>query len=97
MIRLVLPRDLAALLRLSSHVLDRPFAPTLGALLRSAEEAAPGLLRFVCEADGALRPHLLAFIGERDARAAGGLEAPLEDGDEVWILRAVSGGYASGG
>ncbi|MBX6351487.1 MAG: MoaD/ThiS family protein [Clostridia bacterium] len=92
MIRLVLPRDLAALLRLPDHELELPCAPTLGELLRSADEVAPGLLRFLCEADGALRPHLLAFVGEEDARKAGGLAAPLRDGDEVWILRAVSGG-----
>lgn len=93
MIRLVLPRDLARLLGLPHHELECPDAPTLGELLRRTDaESAPGLFTRLVEADGTVREHINIFVGERNARTDGGLSVPLAAGDEVWVIRAVSGG-----
>ena len=91
MIRLHLPDDLAAELGLAQHS-ERPLAPCVGDLLAALEAERPGLARRVLQADGALRPHLRLFLGERALRGPLALATPLADGDDVWLLRAVSGG-----
>ncbi len=50
------------------------------------------LLRRILQAGGELRPHLNVFVGERLIGRQQLMSAPLRDGDEVWLLRAVSGG-----
>jgi molybdopterin converting factor small subunit len=41
---------------------------------------------------GALRPHINIFVDGEDIRYAGGLDAPVRDGAEVFLLPAISGG-----
>lgn len=41
---------------------------------------------------GAIRPHVNVFVNSESVKDAEGEATRLKDGDEVWILAAVSGG-----
>jgi molybdopterin synthase sulfur carrier subunit len=41
---------------------------------------------------GELRPHINVFVDGEDIRYAGGLETPVNDGAEIFLLPAISGG-----
>lgn len=91
-VRLVLPgalRDLAggrALLDLG------PDVGTVADALARLREHAPGAYHRVVTEAGELRPHVNVFVGRDDVRWLRGLDTPLPDGAEVYILPAVSGG-----
>lgn len=92
MIRVHLPRDLAQLMGLDGTQVEVAGAATVGELLAALERRIPGIRHRLVETDGAIRPHVNIFVGERNARVDGGPALPLDGVDEVWILRAVSGG-----
>lgn len=46
----------------------------------------------VCDERGEPRPHINVFVNNDHVRMRAGLETPLESGDVVTILPAVSGG-----
>lgn len=48
--------------------------------------------RRVLEPDGNPRSLINVYINGKNAKFSGGMEAPLKDGDEVYILPAVAGG-----
>ena len=91
MITLHLPDDLAREIGIAAESRHQS-RESLGALLTAVDAEAPGLLRRIMEPGGQLRPHLNLFVGERVVARGEPLSAPLRDGDEVWLLRAVSGG-----
>jgi molybdopterin converting factor small subunit len=62
---------------------------TLAELLADLERRHPGLRFRVVDEQDRIRPHMRIFIGPQPAR---GLAARLEQGDEVHILGALSGG-----
>jgi molybdopterin converting factor small subunit len=39
-----------------------------------------------------VRPHVNIFVDGQNIRDSGGLEAPVKDGAEIYILPAISGG-----
>jgi molybdopterin synthase sulfur carrier subunit len=41
---------------------------------------------------GEVRPHINIFVDGHDVRYAGGLDAPVQDGAEIFLLPAISGG-----
>jgi molybdopterin converting factor small subunit len=41
---------------------------------------------------GALNPVIVVFLNGEDVRHAGGLQAPLREGDELTVISAVEGG-----
>jgi len=91
MITVHLPEDLAREVGIAPHS-HHESRQSLGDLLEAVDAAAPGLLRRILQAGGELRPHLNVFVGERLIGREQPMSAPLRDGDEVWLLRAVSGG-----
>lgn len=52
----------------------------------------PGVVDRVLTEQGELRPHVNIFVGDESVRFRGGLDAPVEDGDTIVIVPAVSGG-----
>jgi proteasome lid subunit RPN8/RPN11/molybdopterin converting factor small subunit len=60
--------------------------------LRDAGVQHAELLARVLDSHGELRPFVRLFLGERDARALGGLDARVQDGDVLSIVPAVAGG-----
>ncbi len=91
MITVHLPDDLAAAFGFQNP-LQLPAAPTLGDLLTSLDRTYPGLGSRLTSADGAIRPHLNIFLPQALARGEDGPRLPLSDGEDVWVIRAVSGG-----
>lgn len=61
-------------------VLDRVFAGNPRARL------------YVLDERGALRPHMVVFIGGRQVRDRTALSDPVPPGAEVYVMQALSGG-----
>ena len=64
----------------------------MGEALRALAAVHPGLRDRVMNERGELRPHVNVFVGRESIRFSGGLQTPLPEGAEVFILPAVSGG-----
>jgi sulfur-carrier protein len=67
-------------------------AETLGEALDRAFAQAPPLRSHMYDESGQLRPHVLCFLNEVNSRWLDDLNHPLQDGDCITILQAVSGG-----
>jgi sulfur-carrier protein len=65
---------------------------TLRELVDDLEHRYPGLGSALIDDDGHLRRFIQTYVNDEDVRFLGGMETPLEDGDEVSILPAVAGG-----
>lgn len=65
---------------------------SVGDVLRALGAAHPGVRDRVLDEQGEVRPHVNVFVGSESIRQSGGLQTPLPEGAEVFILPAVSGG-----
>lgn len=65
---------------------------TLGELFADIERRHPGFRERVLDERGQLRTYVNVYIGEADARASGGLDAPVPAGTEVMVIPAMAGG-----
>ena len=65
---------------------------TLRELLDDVGARHAGLRDAVVAEDGQLRRFVNVYLNDEDVRFLGGMETPLNDGDEVAILPAVAGG-----
>jgi sulfur-carrier protein len=72
-------------------VVEEP-ASSLGEALAGLWRMHPGLRDRVLTERGEVRPHVNLFVNGEMVRYSGGLESPVEEGAEVVILPAVSGG-----
>ena len=52
----------------------------------------PGIRDRVVTELGEVRPHVNIFVDGQNIRDSGGLDAPVRDGAEIYILPAISGG-----
>ena len=91
MITVDVPGALQAYASGRTVVLDDPCA-TVRDALRALGERCPGVIDRVLDERGELRPHVNVFVGDENARFAGGLSAPVPAGSTITILPAVSGG-----
>ncbi len=67
-------------------------ADTLGQALKRAYVQAPTLRGHLCDESGQFRPHVLCFLNDVNSRWLADLDRPLQDGDCITILQAISGG-----
>jgi molybdopterin converting factor small subunit len=67
-------------------------AASVGDALGALFTLHPALRDRVLREDGRVRPHVNVFVGRESIRHTGGLETPVEDGAEIAIFPAVSGG-----
>ncbi len=67
-------------------------ASSVGEMLDALEARHPGLKARLCEDDGSLRSYVSLFVEGDDVRLRQGIATPLRDGDEVYVVPAVSGG-----
>lgn len=71
-------------------------ASTLAAALSAAYRSCPALQPALCDETGAFRPHVLCLLetgGEMlDTRWMKDLKRPLQAGDRIVVMQAVSGG-----
>jgi MoaD family protein len=65
---------------------------TVAGVLAALGQAHPGVGQRVLDDRGHLRRHVNVFVNGESIRYLAGLDTPVGDGDEVWILPAVSGG-----
>jgi molybdopterin synthase sulfur carrier subunit len=63
----------------------------LSALIDDLEANHPGLKERLID-DGDLRRFVNVYVNDEDVRFLGGLEAALNDGDQIVVLPAVAGG-----
>ncbi len=91
-VRVVLPAQLRELAggRASVHLEGSP--GTVEEALDALRATLPGVYDRVVTERRELRPHINVFVGAEDIRWSGGLGTPLDEGSEVVILPAVSGG-----
>lgn len=61
-------------------------------LLRAVEAQVPGLLDYIVDERGALRPHVNVFVGEAMLVDRRQLSDRVPDGGTVHVLQALSGG-----
>jgi sulfur-carrier protein len=62
---------------------------TVGEVLAALDRRHPGLrFRIITEQD-TIRPHIRIFVNETQVQA---LKSPLQPGDEIYIVCALSGG-----
>jgi molybdopterin converting factor small subunit len=66
--------------------------PTVGQALQRLWALHPGVRDRVVTEQGEVRQHVNVFVGNESIRFTGGLETPVQDGVEIWIVPAVSGG-----
>lgn len=65
---------------------------TIGEVLGRIASDHPGVKPQLFHEDGALHKFLNVYINDDDVRYLGGLDAPVNDGDEITLLPAVAGG-----
>jgi molybdopterin synthase sulfur carrier subunit len=68
---------------------------TLGELLQNLFALYPGIHDRVLTEQGTIREHVNIFVGRANVRSGSGLQTPVADGAEVWIIPAISGGQHS--
>jgi sulfur-carrier protein len=84
----------AALLPFTSgrERIDLEQASTVAEALARLTALYPGVRDRVLNEQGEVRPHVNVFVRDESIRDTGGIHTPLSDGDEVFIIPAVSGG-----
>ena len=56
------------------------------------DQEFPGLKERLLEGPEELRSSVNVFLNDEDVRYLGGLDAPVRDGDKVWLVPAIAGG-----
>lgn len=67
-------------------------AATIGEALEAAYARIPALRHHLCDGSGGFRTHVLCVLDGVSTREAGGLKRRVQEGDEIRILQAISGG-----
>ncbi|HTI12688.1 MAG TPA: MoaD/ThiS family protein [Puia sp.] len=65
---------------------------TLASVLREMDASYPGVLTYLLDEQGRLRPHVNIFIGDTIIRDRVTLSDPFPDNSEIYIMQALSGG-----
>lgn len=65
---------------------------TLADVIADVDRRHPGFRGRVLDETGRLRSYVNVYIGDDDARAKGGTDAPVPDGTEVMVIPAMAGG-----
>ena len=80
---------------LTRHVPCQPQdvdAPTLRAALDAAFAAAPDMRSYVLDEQGAVRKHVAVFVNGEMIPSRSELARPLQPGDRVHVIQALTGG-----
>jgi molybdopterin converting factor small subunit len=94
-IRFLIPGPLRSMTGGRAHVDVETSGGTLHDAFQGLFAAHPGIRDRVLTERGEIRQHVNVFIGNQEARAAGGLVTPLAKGMEISIIPAISGGWVS--
>ncbi len=75
-----------------ASVLELASGGTVSDLLGTLGGDYPGVRQRVVDELGALRPHVNVFVNGENIRHLDGMATSIGEGDEVWLLPAISGG-----
>ncbi len=64
----------------------------VGELIEALESRFPGIRASILDGQGRIYPHLNIYLNERDIGTLSGLDTPLQEGDQVFIVPAIAGG-----
>jgi sulfur carrier protein ThiS len=67
-------------------------ARTLREALDAAFESAPNLRHYVLDEQGAVRKHVAVFVNAHMIADRVRIDVPLEEGDKVMVIQALTGG-----
>jgi len=67
-------------------------ASTVGQALLQLEQNHPAVYRSVCDETGAVRQHVHLFVNNDLLKGDNSFDTPLNSGDTLFIMPAVSGG-----
>lgn len=67
-------------------------AATVAELLAKLEERHPGLRGYLVDDRGRLRKHVNVYVGSEMVKDREALSDEVDDGDDVYIFQALSGG-----
>ena len=67
-------------------------ASSLLQALQAAAEQYPMLVTYLFISTGEVNPVLNFFINQEHVRYKGGLQAPVEEGDEIYVVPMITGG-----
>lgn len=87
-----IPGPLRSLTGGRSQVDVETWGHTLGDALEALFAVHPALRDRMLTERGEIREHVNVFVGNREARGAGGLAMSLADGMAISIIPAISGG-----
>jgi len=73
-------------------IFDLPPGATVAELLAAVAARAPGLHARAVDELGAVRRHVNVFVEDESIRQLKGTATTLRDGQEIWVIPAVSGG-----
>jgi molybdopterin converting factor small subunit len=65
---------------------------SLSQVLNNLVEQYPSLKSYLYTTTGDINPVINLFINQEHIRYRGGMQAPVEDGDEIYIVPPISGG-----
>ena len=65
---------------------------TVEEVIADIERRHPGFRALVVDDAGRIKTYVNVYVGAEDARAHGGLAAPVRDGSEVMLIPAMAGG-----
>ena len=65
---------------------------TVSQVLQALEIAYPALVPYLRDGRGELRPKVNVYVNDEHIRFRQGLQTPLRDGDEVFVMPLVMGG-----
>ncbi|HSR71223.1 MAG TPA: MoaD/ThiS family protein [Kiloniellales bacterium] len=76
--------------------LPAPSVEVSGGTVRAALDSVfadnPALRSYLLDDQGRLRRHVNVFVNGQQVRDRNGLSDPIGDGDEVYVIQALSGG-----
>ena len=67
-------------------------AATLREALQRSFDTAPAMRHYVLDEQGAVRKHVAVFVNARMIRDRTALDLPLQPGDKVMVIQALTGG-----
>lgn len=90
-----MPATLHFTQNLARH-LTCPEAAVAGGTLREALDeyfvSNPGARNYVLDDQGAVRKHVVMFVNQEPIRDRVGLSDAIDEGDEIFVIQALSGG-----
>lgn len=86
------PAALRSLADEAERIEVEPTEPTLTSALQALFSTHPALRDRLVTEQWQLRPHVAVFVGSDNIRWTGGLDTRVEEGSEITIVPAVSGG-----